>query len=429
MCGIVGVVGVKNLSVQDEGWFKDALYIDALRGQHSTGVVNLSGQLEKRMVKKAMQPYDFLSLNQTASLFRTTNRMFLGHNRHATKGAVNNVNAHPFEHGHITMVHNGSLFTWKELEGGDTFTVDSEAICHSLAVAGVEETVKKLNGAYSLVWWDDNDKTLNFVRNNDRPMYVSVSQDNERMFFASEPEMITWLTDRSTYDFKLVEPKHTVPGIHYKWDIGYNNNALDKKLSFTEKRLKMYKPRVISTRYPHQGNNNNGNLKNSLDTLGLAVNTKVSFWITETKKSSNTSDMLTIKGFMAEDPWLPITAYQVPSSLNPAVDIEYKALPANMYGKGKDATIILNGSSIEETDFMEELAEFNEQEIIQLYKVYRDERVTSHEFNKRVKGGCSNCSANIFPISHEKVGWVDKDSPLCPSCSDDWIAGKLNLTH
>jgi len=245
MCGLVGVFSVNNLSMPKERWFRDALYIDGLRGMDSVGVLKLDSQFKKSMVKRAMYPSDFLDLKPVDKLWQGQNRMFIGHNRWATKGAVNNANAHPFQHGHITMVHNGSLFTYSSLTGSEQFEVDSEAICYSIYKDGAEETIKKLNGSFSLIWWDDKEKTLNFCRNSERPMYFAAADSDATCLFASEPEMISWLASGKERKSKFIhkDPTATDVGVLYTFDIGAKEGS--KKLTtlgLESKRVELYTP-------------------------------------------------------------------------------------------------------------------------------------------------------------------------------------------
>lgn len=128
------------------------------------------------------------------------NTVAVGHNRHATKGASDkHENAHPFEHGHISLVHNGSLTSHFNISHGQQFTVDSEAICYSIMREGAAETIPKLNGAFALVWVDSNEQTLNFVRNEERPMAIAMNTKTNKMWWASEMDMLKWSLNRDTF--------------------------------------------------------------------------------------------------------------------------------------------------------------------------------------------------------------------------------------
>lgn len=120
----------------------------------------------------------------------------LGHNRHATKGASDNhAYAHPFQHEHINLMHNGSLTSHHALTT-ETFVVDSEAICRALVDTPIEELVPKLRGAFALVWVDSKQQTLNFVRNDERPLALAYNLTRNTIYWASERDMLHWLLNR-----------------------------------------------------------------------------------------------------------------------------------------------------------------------------------------------------------------------------------------
>lgn len=118
------------------------------------------------------------------------------HNRAATKGAVNVNNAHPFNHGDYVGCHNGTLANTYNLKDHKKFEVDSENIYYNMAEEGHIETIKKLNGAFALCWYNAGLHTINLVRNNERPMYFCYSKDNKTIFWASESWMLRVATSR-----------------------------------------------------------------------------------------------------------------------------------------------------------------------------------------------------------------------------------------
>lgn len=127
------------------------------------------------------------------------NTVVLGHNRHATKGASGDPEgAHPFQHGNITLVHNGSLTTHYSLTT-ENFTVDSEAICKAISVDGIEAVAPKLRGAFALVWIDSDNNTLNFLRNEERCFAMAWNETTNRMWWASEMDMLKWQLNRDTF--------------------------------------------------------------------------------------------------------------------------------------------------------------------------------------------------------------------------------------
>jgi hypothetical protein len=215
MCGIVGMAG--NLSFAEIGMFKDMLLTCSVRGMDSAGVCTVGmGNKDPAVVAKAVGHPGNLMLNTT--MFDSKGKIdripkvIIGHTRAATFGEVNLENAHPFKYEHITGVHNGSLTHWKDLEGGVEEDVDSKALFRTIAAKGVDHTWKSFNGPAALVWWDDKEQELNFIRNKDRPLHLVMNKAKDAIFWASEPWMITIAAarhnialDRSVNDETKVE--------------------------------------------------------------------------------------------------------------------------------------------------------------------------------------------------------------------------------
>lgn len=226
MCGIVGMAG--SAYKDEKKVLKDLLYMDQLRGEDSTGLVSVNRQHVVEYHKRAIGAYDFLSLQQTNNLFARENLVMIGHNRWATAGAVNSVNAHPFKHGKIIGVHNGTLVNQKLLPEYNLFEVDSDNIFYSLNKIGVQATCKLLYGAYALVWWDSEASTLNFLRNEERDLWYAFSKLGTKMFWASEKHMLLAALERNKVEWS--EVRQVPVDMHLSWKIskGYPNDDLRK---------------------------------------------------------------------------------------------------------------------------------------------------------------------------------------------------------
>lgn len=229
MCGIVGFLSTtkgQNYKAKSD-WMRLALIADTIRGHHSTGVFNVPFD-NKRSDGTAdwckatypgpvfVQSDDFRKRNRNAEQYR----YFVGHNRFATMGKSDDVdNAHPFQEGPITLVHNGTLSSQYHLPHRDKYKaqVDSHAICHNLALSDVDnakEVLEQLAGSYTLVWHDARDNSLNVTRNSQRPLSMMQGADGT-IYFASEGGMVTWIASRIGVQMNpLYTPK---VGVHLKW--------------------------------------------------------------------------------------------------------------------------------------------------------------------------------------------------------------------
>lgn len=202
MCGHVGIAG--KLEHKDEALLKKFLVLDYFRGPDSTGVASIRKNGEVKIAKIASHPLDLFDTKRfTTAVSGYQSIVLLGHNRLATKGNVNNENAHPFQSGHIVGAHNGTLSkaSWERMEAlaGEKTNVDSQAIFAAIAKVGIEEVIANLHGyeegkscpdAYALVWVDLEEGTLNFLRNKERSFWYCYQDNFERVMYASEWEFL-----------------------------------------------------------------------------------------------------------------------------------------------------------------------------------------------------------------------------------------------
>lgn len=200
MCGLVGLISKSTAGFihNDVDIFTEMLYADQLRGSHGTGIFFNSalGKKSINTLKAPMKSSEFIAHKKyedaTISIAKNSN-FVVGHNRAATRGKLNTECTHPFREKHITLVHNGTLNTQKELHA--TAEVDSHAICHSMAEIGSAETLKKIDGAFALIWFDSREGTLNLCRNIQRPL--NIIETTNFYLICSELELGLWIAKRN----------------------------------------------------------------------------------------------------------------------------------------------------------------------------------------------------------------------------------------
>lgn len=191
MCGLVGIISKRKsgFDYREKEAFKTALYVDALRGQDSTGLFSVDTDGNVSWAKESTTAQIFLDTQDVTKLlqdFIFDFRAVVGHNRKATKGAISDENAHPFVENNIILVHNGTLTNHESLTDKEV-VVDSHAITHLMAELGVKEALSKLQGAFAIICYDINEKKLYALRNHQRPLF-EVEFENSIML-VSEPWM------------------------------------------------------------------------------------------------------------------------------------------------------------------------------------------------------------------------------------------------
>ena len=239
MCGLVGAAGF--LGINHEKALKDLLFMDTLRGAHSTGLVKVTSTGTVATHKLAVAGPAFVKEGGTTTFLSTPNRVLIGHNRFATQGAINAVNAHPFSHGKIHGAHNGTLTDQTLLPDHAKFVVDSENIIHALNVQDTKKTVESLEGAFALTWFDSDDSTLNFVRNSQRPLHYVYTKGGQ-LFWASEKWMLLAALTRQKIEYnRVVECK---VGTHYQFPINCRATLPTLNAKPTSETCVVFKPRT-----------------------------------------------------------------------------------------------------------------------------------------------------------------------------------------
>lgn len=215
MCGLVGMAG--NLLPAHDRVIKMLLILDSLRGEDSSGVGFINKFTGNVTLAKALgDPFVLFNDGKYTKAINGINRVMIGHNRYATSGGVNKAGAHPFEFDTLVGAHNGTIQSRWKLDDDRDFKVDSQALYHNIEKNGLKESIRRLGGignAWSLVWWDKNEQTINFLRNKERPMFMCRSDDGSVLFWASESWMLDVALERCS--IKHGDIFETEENVHY----------------------------------------------------------------------------------------------------------------------------------------------------------------------------------------------------------------------
>ena len=405
MCGIVGVVGKIN-KVQ-ETTFKEMLFIDTLRGSHSTGIISVN-TLDTAWIKKAVAAPDFLEMKKVNSLIdNRVSKCLVGHNRAATKGKVNTANAHPFDFGDIVGVHNGTLRNEKDLDYLNT-DVDSERLFHHLSKHGIRDTVDNMEGAYALAWVNVKEGTLNLLRNSERPLHYGFNKDKTQMFFASEWGMLAWMDDRNNLGISEISmlPVHQ----HMKLQIP---TKLDEVIKYSMSEVKPVE-KVVSS-YKHTPSQKvlpftPSTRKNYDPVLNMYdMGEEIEFELDGLEENDYRQKRAV--GYTTDEYSAPVAVYlqQVPS-LEDEVgkDKVFKGrinkLPIKDY-------LFISPHSIEEVkDSTKDAGPF---------LGYRNKSIPPKKMEEILSKGCAWCSDPAPLANHAVVRWFSEEDFLCSSCQDE----------
>lgn len=417
MCGIVGVIGA--LDKQERNVFQQLLFADTFRGYDSTGIFSLNYQDIVRTFKKAVSAPDFLQFKQIDSMMYA--RALVGHNRWATKGGVNNVNAHPFTHGRITGVHNGTLRQQSLLPESKDFDVDSENIFYSLNKIGEDETIKRLNGAFALVWHDAQDNTIKMVRNDERPLHYAMSDDEQHVFFASEKGMLLWILARNGVKFKKIE--EVKEGRLYT----FTTPLRGKKVEKTSRKVEFYKAPVV-TRLPAKTTPATSTNHNS--TSADKIRKEVDAILGKTFRFR--AEVIKVGKHLGRDyvplvPLEPIEIAGIPVKVRVVDYRRFKELEqASKDGSLIEAELFSSSSSHEKIPhyflasgssvniFENEPDEAEDDPAIIVAEGYDGELLTEKKWKEATKGGCVWCASPAV-LSDENL-FIAQDQFICPDC-------------
>lgn len=258
------------LSVTHEQTFTQLLTVDGIRGVHSTGMASYNpGTKDINIAKETGDPYGLIRSSDYLKSMSKINSLLLGHNRYATKGAINKDNAHPFKQSHIIGAHNGSLtyMGQQRLEDKDNkFSTDSEAIFWSIATRGFEETYKILanpvfaENAFALTWFNTQTNKFHIIRNKKRPLYYAYTEKKDAMFWASEYGALQWIMGRNGLRGDQSKTFVINEDTLYEWDITEKRDALiadAPKMELQETPVAFYEPPKIWNGYPNHSHHSN----------------------------------------------------------------------------------------------------------------------------------------------------------------------------
>lgn len=212
MCGIVGVLGVKNAA----GVLVNSLRCLEYRGYDSAGVATLTaGKIDRRRAEG--------KLNNLAKILDKKplpGDVGIGHTRWATHGAPSESNAHPHSNGRVAVVHNGIIENFSELrqkleKKGHKFEsdTDTEVVVHLITdyldrgnkpKDAVAKALKDIHGAFALAILFEGFEDLLIVAKRGSPLAIGYGDvdrktKKQKMFVGSDALALGPMTDKISY--------------------------------------------------------------------------------------------------------------------------------------------------------------------------------------------------------------------------------------
>jgi len=242
MCGIVGYVGNKNSKEILLSGLKELEY----RGYDSAGIAVLQdGQFDAfkaigKLVNLEEKTKDFVTDKFSIGI---------GHTRWATHGKPTELNAHPHMGDYSYVVHNGIIENYKELKeelisNGHIFVsqTDTEVIVHMFeyyfnqnnnAVESFNQTIKRLEGAYSILLITKSCEDKIFFMKHGSPMAIAKGNIDGEVLFASSDAPLIGLANDVAYLDDGVSGVASRDGIVFSSEVKWEKLPLSKQ--FTQK--------------------------------------------------------------------------------------------------------------------------------------------------------------------------------------------------
>lgn len=209
MCGLFGGAS-SYLSPREVEAITRLGILASFRGTDSTGIAvgkRKKRSVTPRIVKGVTPSTTFFSQHEVIEVMRDRPIFIIGHTRQATVGKLVPALAHPIRAAHIVGAHNGVIRAFEPKDRQSETVSDSTLFFDTLAEVDIEDTVLDAgpNAAIATVYYDTNKQTINFYRNEKRPLYVALVNKGATYYWHSEKEALTYVLSTMNIEHELIE--------------------------------------------------------------------------------------------------------------------------------------------------------------------------------------------------------------------------------
>jgi|APSaa5957512576_1039674.scaffolds.fasta_scaffold03203_5 glucosamine 6-phosphate synthetase-like amidotransferase/phosphosugar isomerase protein len=426
MCGLIGIINnERTIPPKLLKTFTQLLTSSVVRGYDSTGLFGIDEAGEIDVYKKALTSPDFVQTDMYAKFSKRFKdyRFIAGHVRASTRGATNDRNAHPFTHGNITLMQNGTLDYHSALikDKKVSFQVDSEALTYAFNESGEEEILKEVEGALALVWYNSNDYTFNIIRNKERPLSIVKIKDKDILIYASEAKMLRWLLYRNDFEIEYQEELKVGRWLSYKDTVEkpYKDREIKLKTSYWD----TYYDSNYQAYYKHNS------AKTYMSKIpGLKSNIFIdliyeSHTISARDKTTKEPKACKVEGYYKYYSYkklkkIPFVSYGTPYK-------EIKDLKIGSPLTGKVVNAIKNTTSFhKDYEFYLIILNLTKTTNIVPIKTYIGPRgvyVDEGKWDELTLHGCCKCQGNVHKEDDQFTLWyksdIGTDEPICKECN------------
>jgi asparagine synthetase B (glutamine-hydrolysing) len=217
----------------------------SIRGTDSTGfsIINEDNRYTYKTLVDSSTLVGFPEWNMLLDKVNRDTTIFMGHVRLATTGSVKVENAHPFNIGSVTGVHNGIIHNYNQVSnilGKSVPDVDSQVLFQALNKLEMSKAFEDIDGDFAITWVKDSNKKVHLARESGRPMVVAYWKKARVLLWASTRQIMEDAMTRAglrlpiknvrqdyifTYDTDKFDSKPNVDSVEFEtlsqYDYGY----------------------------------------------------------------------------------------------------------------------------------------------------------------------------------------------------------------